>query len=48
MDKGDTAEDIDYFEDGLWSIFGDVALSHGEPGEIFVYDAPVGYAQCRS
>jgi hypothetical protein len=41
MEEDSSAEDIeDIFEDGLLSIFGDVAVSHGEPGRIFVYDAP--------
>lgn len=36
----DDVEDI--FEDGLLTIFGDVKVSHGEPGETFQYRTPTG------
>lgn len=35
MDRGTEIEDI--FEDGLLSVFGDVKVSHGEPGQVFSY-----------
>lgn len=41
MDREGNVEDI--FEDGLLTIFGDVNVSHGEPGEIFQYRTPTGY-----
>jgi hypothetical protein len=41
MDGEDDVEDI--FEDGLLTIFGDVKVSHGEPGEVFCYRTPTGY-----
>lgn len=40
MDGEDDVENI--FEDGLLTIFGDVKVSHGEPGEIFQYRTPTG------
>ena len=41
MDGEDDVEDI--FEDGLLTIFGDVKVSHGEPGKVFCYRTPTGY-----
>ena len=41
-EEHDDAEDI--FEDGLLTIFGDVNVSHGEPGGVFQYHASAGWA----
>jgi hypothetical protein len=38
--EGDEAEDI--FEDSLLTIFGDIKVSHGEPGEVFRYMSSAG------
>jgi hypothetical protein len=35
MDSQPEIEDI--FEDGLLTVFGDVKVSHGEPGQVFSY-----------
>ena len=39
--EDDDPEDI--FHDALASVFGDVAVSHGEPGKRFYYNSPHGY-----
>ena len=34
----DTPTEIeDLFQDGLVSVFGDITVSHGEPGQVFSY-----------
>ena len=46
MEEGDDIEDI--FEDGLLTIFGDIQVSHGEPGKVFRYRAPTGQGRTET
>jgi pullulanase/glycogen debranching enzyme len=42
--ESDNADIEDLFEDSLTTIFGDVAVSHGEPGLAFTYKSQsIGY-----
>jgi len=48
MEKGEAQEDVeDIFEDGLFSIFGDVKVSHGGPGEVFGYKFKERYTSTK-
>ena len=46
MDEGDEAVE-DIFEDGLLTIFGDVTVFHGDPGNVFRYRSSNGYCVQR-
>jgi len=47
MGTGTEIEDI--FEDGLLSVFGDVKVSHGAPGQVFSYPTQAhGYLPYRT